>query len=772
VSRYHLLHLAIVAAGLGAAMLLICTSGSSLAADHHRGPREGKFTREDFYIETIDKVLIQSSLYSAMNDGVIIYCHRTLGNRSGPEVDRLVEAFIDRYDLITFDFRGHSASYGVTTAGGDEILDLRALIGFAKSRGYRPVVVVGAGMGGSVGLRTAETMGNIDALVVISPSGFSPSVAPFLVRFISDKALATPYGRVPLRIFMRTRVGMKYSAGYPADFMASVDSVPMLIFQAEEDGFVSLKRLRVVFEDLPEEGHLLITPGAKHAEELITPATIERTSAFLDSVFEGVDTEGQQTYPERRSRSYGIDRIVLTGDVPLPRDLMLSEVATGLSAAHGPSIGAVYRRGDILRRVRETLAFHGYTRSALTVVDSLSGLNVRISVPRVRSVSIEGNRWVKAYHIRRVLNLGQDRFNAYELDSALRRAASEPAIRTARSRITERPDGSLDVAVTIVEERPYHFLVTGKCTDIDDFFGFGFTWNEFNPTGFSYSGEVMAGVEAHDVLTQHTLGRNLLGGSLMLAGTYFDVVRSRDDVEYVFTRQEVHEIGGEFTARYGFSSSIAGEVSMSGRRYKPPVVNTGMEVQEGSSGSIAFRLDFNGRLPRHLRPRFEWRHTFYYRNVGPWEIGDFDYEIYQFNLWTGLRLCGYHGLGSEFHIGWINREAPPQEYLSLGGMTTLPGYADDSFVGTRVLLLGQSVDLSAAAIVPETSVWNPLGLRLYFHGGTVWEGREHLKAATMKMDTGFEFGYMDVLRAGIAWPVGPAGEDSPRVYVGWRMHVL
>ena len=769
-SRYHLLHLAIVAAGLGAAALLVCTSGSSIAADENRGPREGRFTREDFYLETVDKVLIRSSLYSAMNDGVIIYCHRTLGNRSGPEVDRLVAAFVDRYDLITFDFRGHSASYGVTTAGGDEILDLRAVIGFAKSRGYKRVVVVGAGMGGSVGLRTAGTLGNIDALVVISPSGFSPSMAPFLVRFISDKALTTPYGK---NMSMGTEsVEAMKSAGYPADFMASTDSVPMLIFQAKEDGFVSLKRLRMVFEDLPEDGQLLITPGTKHAEDLLTEATIERTATFLDSVFQQPDSGGLQTYMDGRNPGYGIDQMVFAGDVPLPGDLILDEVRTGLSAACGPPTDEGYQLDDILHQVRETLAFHGYTRSTVAPLDSLPGLRVHLSVPRVHSVSIEGNRWVKTYHIRRVLNLGQDWFNAYELDSALRRVASDPAIRTARSRITERPDGSLDITVTIVEERPYHFLVTGKCTDIDDFFGLGFTWNEFNPTGFNYFGEVMMGIEEHDVLTQHTLGRNLLDGRLMLAGTYFDVVRSRDDVEYVFTRQEAHEIGGEFTTRYGFSSSIAAEVSMSGRRYKPPVVTTGMEVEEGSAGDVAFRLDLNGRLPRHLRPRFEWRHTFYYRNVGPWKIGDFDYEIYQFNLWTHLRLCGHHKLGNAFHFGWINRSAPPQDRLSLGGMTTLPGYSDDSFVGTRILLASQSVDLAAAAAVPETSVWNPLSLRLYFDAGTVWEGGEHPSTAGLKMDTGFEFGYMGILRAGVAWPVGPVRDDSPRLYVGWRMHVL
>lgn len=758
--------------GVSISVLLLCTPYLSHALGSPPGSAGTAPAEHDFYIETIDKVLIKSKLYSAENDRVIIYCHRALGNRSGPEVDRLVAAFIDRYDLITFDFRGHSSSFGVTTTGGEEILDLRAVIGFARSRGYKHVAVLGAGMGGSVGLRTAGTLGNIDALVVVSPSGFSPSLAPFLVRVISDKALATPYGKVPLRIFMRTRVGMRYSAGYPAEFMPSVDAVPMLIFQAEEDGFVSLRRLRLVFESLPDRGHLLITPGTRHAEDLINDTTIKRTEAFLDSVFEKRNAPGLHTCTRPSDSGYRIDRIGLTGDIPLPEDFMLGELESRLSAVYGSPRESDYQLETLLHNIQSILAFHGYTRSALTATDSLSYLTVDISLPRVHSISIEGNRWVEKDYIRRVLDLGHDWFNAYELDSALRRVASEPAIRTARSRVVELPDGCLDIRVTIFEERPYHFLVTGKCTDIDDFLGIGFTWNEFNPTGFHYFGEVMMGIEEYDVLTQHTLGRNLLRGRLMLAGTYFDVVRSRDDVEYVFTRQEVHEIGGELSCRYGFSSSIAAEVSLGGREYKAPVVSTGMPVQEGTAGGISVRLDLKGRLPRHRAPRFDWRHTLYYRNVGPWDIGDFSYEIYQLNFWGDLRLFEHHKLRNTLHIGWLNQDAPPQEHLSLGGMTTLPGYPDDSFVGTRLLLAGQSVFLSAASIVPETSVWHPLRLRFFFDAGTVRTSGENFRVNALRMDTGFEFDYLEILRAGIAWPVGPLREDSPRIYVGWGTHVL
>jgi pimeloyl-ACP methyl ester carboxylesterase len=757
---------------LTAALLLPFGALPSQAFGSPPRPAQGSCVSHDLMVETVDRVLIKSTLYSAGNAKVIIYCHRALGSKDGPEVHRLLGAFLDRYDLITFDFRGHRSSFGVTTTGGEEILDLRAIIGLARTRGYKRVVVLGAGMGGSVGLRAAGTFGNIDALVVVSPSGFSPSVAPFFVRFVSDRALGTPYGKVPLRLLVNTRIGLRYAAGYPADMMPWVDTVPTLVLQAQKDRLVSLDRLQVVFEDLPQVGQLRITPGRKHAEDLLNETNIRTARAFLDSVLGGDDTGRRFRGPGSQAARYRPGQITLAGDTVLPEEIILRELEARLVSEHVPGRPVECSRRELLQILRDILAFHGYTRASLTTTDSLPGITVGISIPRVHSVSIEDARWVEEAYVSRTLDLGEDYFNAYELDGAIRRVAAEPSIRTVRSSIIERPDGDLDIRVTVVEERPYRFLLATKFTEIDDFVGMGFTWNEFNPTGLRYHGEAMLGVNEYDFLTRHRLGKSLLGGSLEFGIAYFDIVKSRDDLEYVFTRQGVHEIGGEFTARYRFSSSIAAEMSMVGKKCKSPVITTGMPVEEGRAGSVGLRLDLKGRLPRHRAPRFEWRHTFYYQATGPWDIGDFDYDLYQLNFQGDLSVFGHHRISSSLHGGWLNGGAPPQDRFSLGGMTTLPGYADDAFVGPRFLLAGQSVYLSASSIVEETSVWHPLRLRLYFDAGTVWDKDEKFRIDALRMDTGFELDYMEILRAGMVWPVGPLREGSPRGYVGWGIHVL
>jgi hypothetical protein len=105
-------------------------------------------------------------------------------------------------------------------------------------------------------------------------------------------------------------------------------------------------------------------------------------------------------------------------------------------------------------------------------------------------------------------------------------------------------------------------------------------------------------------------------------------------------------------------------------------------------------------------------------------------------------------------------------------MTTLSGYPDDSFVNTRMALAGQAVYIHASNWVDETSRWSPIRLILTFHAGTVWGESEKLRPENLRMDAGFEFDYMETLRLGIVWPVGPLRGDSPRAYIGWGVHVL
>ncbi len=756
---------------LAAAALAFTAAGHSMPAAHARVSR-------DIVLQAADGIAIDARLYETGNDDVIVYCHRLLGGKEGGEVRLLAEAVADRYDLMTFDFRGHKSSLGTATIGGDEVLDLRAALSCAKKMGYRRTIVLGAGMGGTVGWRTAELFGNMDALIVVSPSGLTPWTAPFVVRLVSDKMLTTSIGRVPLRIITKTRLGFTSERGYPLNLSEAPRRVPTLVIQSEKDRFVNVRRLVVSFEDFADSKSLMIVPGRKHAEDLIDRSTIARVRTFLDSLFR--DDGGRPVSAAERvagnpvSPGHPADavRIALEDDSPLPDRVVLDEfeerARNRVFEADVDRLGA----DPIARELLEIYAMHGYTRTSVDVSDSLPPYRAKVSSPRIRAVSIAGNRWLKEDYIRGVARLGGDAFNAYELDLAVRRLGAEPAVQSATYRVIEREDGDVDVVVDVIERRPYRFLLSTKFTDVDDYAGVGFTWNEVNPTALRYEGRAMIGLLDQDFLTFHTVSKDYLRNSLRLGATFFDNIKSRDDLDYVFTRQEVREIGGEFAARYRALSSTALTIGLYGKEYSSSVVRPGLPVEEGSAAGVRCMLDLSGALPLRRLPRFLWRNTVYFEKAGPFRLGDFSFETYQANLSGELKLGRHHAARATVHAGRQNGAVPPQDAFSLGGMTTLRGYADDSFVGNRVVFASHALYLSARSVVGETSVWAPMRLVIYGDAGTAWGAGEGFSWNELRFDAGFELDYMEMLRAGCVWPVGGLWEGSPRIYIGWGAHVI
>jgi pimeloyl-ACP methyl ester carboxylesterase len=751
---------------------VVALAVSTVARSAPSGPA---YAVRDLALQTADGITIHARLYGADNADAVVYCHRLLGGKDGGEVRLLVSALIDGYDVIAFDFRGHKSSRGTATAGGDEVLDLRAVLSCAKRMGYRRIVVIGARMGGTVGWRTAELFGNMDALIVVSPSGLARETAPFVVGFVSDKMLTTSMGRVPLRIITKTRIGLLNDARYPAQLAELPERVPALVIQSENDRLVHVERLKLAFGGFSESDALLIVPGRRHAEDLIDPATIARMRVFVDSLFH--DDEGPPASRRRdiadSTAEYPLDpiRLALSGDSALPERIVLDELGERLGNRRSEVDSALFDAGDLMREISDVYSMHGYTRIALSVADSFSGRTVTVSCPKIRAVSIEGNRWVSDGYLLGIARIGGDDYNAYEIDEALRRLSSEPALQSAKARIVERGDGDVDVFLNIKERRPYRFLLSTKFTDVDKFAGVGFTWNEVNPTALRYEGRAMAGFSKREFLSFHTVSKDLLQNTLRLGATAFDNIKSRDDLDYVFTRQEVHERGGEFAARYRFFPSASLTLGLYGKEYTSSVVSLEMPVEPGTVSGVRCMLDVSGRLPPRRFPRFIWRHTLYCEKAGPGGIGDFSFDTFQANLSCEVKVAVHHAARTTVHAGRQWGGAPPQDEFSLGGMTTLRGYADDSFVGSRVALATQAFYISARGFVGETSVWAPLRCVLYGDAGAAWDAGETFPWDALRMDAGFELDYMEILRAGCVWPAGPTREGSPRVYIGWGMHV-
>ncbi|MEU3501743.1 alpha/beta fold hydrolase [Streptomyces hundungensis] len=108
--------------------------------------------------------------------------------------------------VLSFDFRGHGRSTGLSTAGADEVRDLAAAVDFVRSRGYRGPVALGFSMGAATVIRyCAAHPGALRAAVAVSAPARWQDRSTFRMRSL-HRVLDARFGRAVFRPATGTRV--------------------------------------------------------------------------------------------------------------------------------------------------------------------------------------------------------------------------------------------------------------------------------------------------------------------------------------------------------------------------------------------------------------------------------------------------------------------------------------------------------------------------------------------------------------------------------------
>src|ERR1700733_4100803 len=140
---------------------------------------------------TEDGVPIEAIHLSGTGDLAIVVAHGFTLSWQRPNVWRIANRFNRTAGVLTFDFRGHGRSGGLSTLGDREIKDLEVGVASARQLGYKRIATVGFSMGASVVLRHAGLIGGIDAVVSVSGPGRGDYPGP------APKGRGRPPGREP-----------------------------------------------------------------------------------------------------------------------------------------------------------------------------------------------------------------------------------------------------------------------------------------------------------------------------------------------------------------------------------------------------------------------------------------------------------------------------------------------------------------------------------------------------------------------------------------------
>jgi pimeloyl-ACP methyl ester carboxylesterase len=217
------------------------------------------------------------------SDMAVVVAHGLTGSYRRPAVRRAVAILSAMAGVVSFDFRGHGRSGGVSTVGNREILDLAAAVRWARELGYDRVATVGFSMGAAVALRHAAAYRDVAAVVAVSgPSHWYYRGTPAMRRL--HWLISTRPGRMTGRILRGTRIGRGgwHPEPEPPDAAAArLSPVPLLIVHGDADPLFPVDHAYALYAAAREPKELWVEAGFGHAENAASPDLLERIGRWV-----------------------------------------------------------------------------------------------------------------------------------------------------------------------------------------------------------------------------------------------------------------------------------------------------------------------------------------------------------------------------------------------------------------------------------------------------------------------------------------------------------
>ena len=232
---------------------------------------------------TDDGVPIDAVHLPQESDLAIVLAHGFTLSWQRPAVWRIATRLNRIAGVVSFDFRGHGRSGGLSTMGDQEIKDLAVAVAYARELGYERVAAVGFSMGASIVLRYAGLVGGLEAAVSVSGPGhwyYRGTERMRRVHFVAEHRV----GRLAARMLTKTRI----SSGHwdptpvpPDEAAAQISPIPLLIVHGDSDPYFPVYHAQQLYDAAREPKELWLVPGFGHAESSLPAALVDRIGGWL-----------------------------------------------------------------------------------------------------------------------------------------------------------------------------------------------------------------------------------------------------------------------------------------------------------------------------------------------------------------------------------------------------------------------------------------------------------------------------------------------------------
>jgi len=222
------------------------------------------FIATELYVKNIDDLKISIRHVTAKREKVIIIAPGFFTSKD-TKTYRGIEKDLSRsFDVISMDFRGHGKSQGFYTYSANEKEDLKAVVDYAKSYGYKKIGVLGFSYGGAIAMVQTAEYKNIDSLVCVG----SP-MASEEIEFKWWTPEAFKLGILKFEWGNGVRPGNPFLKKVRSiDIVKFISPTPIFFIHGTGDPTVDQRHSQMLYEAANELKAIKLFENGSHAEEI------------------------------------------------------------------------------------------------------------------------------------------------------------------------------------------------------------------------------------------------------------------------------------------------------------------------------------------------------------------------------------------------------------------------------------------------------------------------------------------------------------------------
>lgn len=215
-------------------------------------------------LKTLDKVNIAINHYENGFDFVLIVMPGWFMTKDSESFLEMCKVFGASTDVIGMDFRGHGKSGGFYTFTSRELLDVRAVVHYAR-KFYKKIYLIGFSLGASLALLYGSMSKFVDKIVAVSPASDFDKIEN---HFWKKEAWIPTFRKMELKRWISIRPSIHIQRKIKPIMTVDKIKVPTLFVAGENDPTVFPWHTRRLYEKATCKKDFVLFEDCNHAEDL------------------------------------------------------------------------------------------------------------------------------------------------------------------------------------------------------------------------------------------------------------------------------------------------------------------------------------------------------------------------------------------------------------------------------------------------------------------------------------------------------------------------